>query len=205
MKINILRAFCNFEVNELSTASGGGGKSYDRPGRQKQLLRHCGWSAFSDHPLRRIRRNCTQLVIALPVVTRRRRRRCSRCQWTWRFQIHQLQQRHLCERTNASCVSAAPPSTDSDRRRPITGKNRTGRNLINAHIACRSKPRSTTLPYVCCEHSSDHKMANHFFTSVCRLILTLTPIVTNNHNNRNKTVVKFVSIGGALEFITAPN
>ena len=30
MKINILRAFWNFEVNELSTASGG--KSYDRPG-----------------------------------------------------------------------------------------------------------------------------------------------------------------------------
>jgi len=41
MKINILRAFWNFEVNELSTASGGGGKSYDSPGRQKQLLRHC--------------------------------------------------------------------------------------------------------------------------------------------------------------------
>jgi len=44
MKINILRAFWNFEVNELSTASGedgGGGKSYDRPGRQKKLLRHC--------------------------------------------------------------------------------------------------------------------------------------------------------------------
>jgi len=34
-----LRAFWNFEVNELSTAIGGGGKSYDRPGRQKQLLR----------------------------------------------------------------------------------------------------------------------------------------------------------------------
>jgi len=32
MKINIFRAFRNFEVNELSTASGGGGKSYDRPG-----------------------------------------------------------------------------------------------------------------------------------------------------------------------------
>ena len=44
MKINILRAFWNFEVNELSTASGGGGKSYDRPGRQKQLLRHWIWS-----------------------------------------------------------------------------------------------------------------------------------------------------------------
>jgi len=38
MKINILRAFWNFEVNELSTASGGRGQILDRPGRQKQLL-----------------------------------------------------------------------------------------------------------------------------------------------------------------------
>jgi len=40
MKINTLRAFWNFEVNELSTASGGkggGGKSYDRPGRQNSV------------------------------------------------------------------------------------------------------------------------------------------------------------------------